>query len=538
MRWTALLVLGGCGTVAVDGGTVDLSLSWPGGRVIDPKLGPGPDGDPALRLEVGEQGAPEGGDCALLAQITGRDGAVWTATDALSGGVALRWDGRGDDGLPFDPGPAAVTVWAECGGVSVGLVEDEVFVVRLGLSTVNLGEHPDGGYAELAYHKLSLWESGITRLSDDLPEWRIAAVDAPADLDDDGGAARTLPAPWENPDVPPWGVGDPEAGAYSVPAAYVAGSTARVTVTAGSGGVSARTGAVVRALGPAGEGLSDAPALRLVSDDATAADDADDAAVYTPGQTLEFDLAAPSVLGRRDLAVSWRWEAWDEGAGAWVGVPGALETTHRVYALAGAPALRDGVEVDAAPAVAWVGVLDEIDGAIAGLDPDTPAVLDALRDYLHYNDWLFYDPSDSDYTDYEGSYIYWQYISADLSGWLDRDNGLSLYCHSVSCLLSTLAGHAGVEAPQQVLGVGFYTNLTRAAGSESWKHWSFNSHSVVSPDGGESIWDAGVALDGDDDPYSEPVTEIEPKGMSGEEYFWRLTYDDISIVNDGLCYFY
>ena len=45
------------------------------------------------------------------------------------------------------------------------------------------------------------------------------------------------------------------------------------------------------------------------------------------------------------------------------------------------------------------------------------------------------------------------------------------------------------------------------------------------------------ALDGDDEPGDDSsIEEIMPKGMDGDEYMWRLTYDDIEIINQGLCY--
>ena len=107
----------------------------------------------------------------------------------------------------------------------------------------------------------------------------------------------------------------------------------------------------------------------------------------------------------------------------------------------------------------------------------------------------------------------------------------------MSCMLSALAGNHGVRAEQIVLGVGFNTNYARAAGTDSWGRWSFNSHSVVTPDDGGTIWDSSIALDGDDDPDDgESIEEIMPKGMDGDEYMWRLTYDDIEIINQGLCY--
>ena len=41
----------------------------------------------------------------------------------------------------------------------------------------------------------------------------------------------------------------------------------------------------------------------------------------------------------------------------------------------------------------------------------------------------------------------------------------------------------------------------------------------------------------DDDPRDDSsIDEIMPKGMPGDEYMWRLTYDEIGIINQGLCY--
>jgi len=207
-----------------------------------------------------------------------------------------------------------------------------------------------------------------------------------------------------------------------------------------------------------------------------------------------------------------------------------------VYTLAGEPALLDGTSEGKAPAIPWVGILDDTATIMDGVPATDADVLDALRDYLFEHDYIIYDPGVGSYTDFEGPYIYWDNITAQLTPFLDRAVGLRLYCHSMSCMLSALAGNHGVHAEQLVLGVSFQTNLARAAGTDSWGRWGFNSHSVVSPDDGETIWDSSIAVDGDEDPYNEPVVETMPRGMPGEEYMWRLTYDDIDIVNQGLCY--
>ena len=57
------------------------------------------------------------------------------------------------------------------------------------------------------------------------------------------------------------------------------------------------------------------------------------------------------------------------------------------------------------------------------------------------------------------------------------------------------------------------------------------------PDDGATIWDSSIALDGDGEPEDDSsFEEIMPKGMDGDEYMWLLTYDDIEIINQGLCY--
>jgi hypothetical protein len=54
---------------------------------------------------------------------------------------------------------------------------------------------------------------------------------------------------------------------------------------------------------------------------------------------------------------------------------------------------------------------------------------------------------------------------------------------------------------------------------------------------GATLWDASIALDGDGDPGSEPVTEVAPKGMTFEEYTRLMSRDEVEIVNSGLCFF-
>ncbi len=470
-----------------------LSLS---GRVLDPTL----DGDPALSVSVSIPDRAEV-DCSVDLELVGAEGALRTAALTLAAtdaSVDWSFDGRDDQGEHFPPGPVDVRAWTDCADGSRGSSSSSLAVVRLAPAEIALSGE---GKVPLAFHKLDLVTVGVTPI--DRSEYRLAAG-----LFTD--AAPTVAA-WTDPDMPPW-TDDPDAVARNLPAAFVVGSAPSVEVTPATDDDHGR------AL------LPDGVTVQLLTD-AGAVD-------WTAGILLDLEPVEASV-GQDDRVLTWTWSACLDGDCATV--PGSRQTVHHLYRLLGPSQLRDGGADGYADGTPWVGVLADTVDAVEGAT-DAAAVMDALRDRVNTDPWLVYDPSDSAYSDYEGSYIYWESITSQLSAWLDRRKGLHLYCHSVSCLLSTLAQSWGVDAEQIVLGVGFQTNLARAAGTETWGRWYFNSHSVATTDHGGTIWDAAVDLDGDDDPYNEPVDPVSPKGMDGAEYFWRLTYDDIGIVNSGKCF--
>lgn len=515
MKPAALLLLTACVHDGLLTGT--LGLSAPDGRVLDPKL----EGSPSLtlRVTVGQSGV--GCDTALRVE----NAVGQTRSLSVTADTDILWDGRDAEGLAFDPGLARAI--ASCDGED--LAEIDLHVVRVGVQTVDFGAGPDDGNVALAWHKRTLLDLSTAALPDGVPEY-IGWVDdgySLGDLDLEDGAPRPPLEPWPDGALPPWGPQEAGEVAQNAPAAYVAGTRIGLEVTGGDVAVSERSHI---ALDPNPEALS----LRLTVDGLRAAEGSD---LWVPGGAiaLSADEALADTLGRETLTLSWRWQA-DLGEG-WVDLPGHQATTHDLWRLAGPTALRDGTAEGFAPAVTWVGALVELEDDLQGLPAEPDALLDAIRDHLNQDRWLIYNPSESAYSSYSGPYITWDYIWSDLGLWLDRTQGIELYCHSVSCLLSVLAGHWGVEAPQQVLGVGFTTNYTRAAGTESWQTWTFNSHSVVSPDEGATLWDASIDLDGDGAPGNQPSEALAPKGLPKAEYLSLLTDDDIEIVNSGLCYF-
>jgi hypothetical protein len=488
-------------------GPVSARLSTPDGTVLDPKLS----GEPTLGLEI----FTESTECDAYVLI---DNGVGQRIELA--GRSHSWDGADDEGLFFEPGPARAQATLDCGEGPAVHDTQSLHIVRLGIQSIDLSS-PDGSTVDLAFHKTGLLGGSVSPIGE-RPEYRLTAgVGAAAGaVDDDVGQPRTAPR-WTDPDSPPWAHTEPIA--HNIPAGFIAGGSVQAVLTLGAQAVSESRHIAVDAFGPRPD---DVPPLRLVGSDLE----------LSPGSTLTLPLeAASSTMGKEVRALSWSFESLDS-EGSPTPIPGVIQTEHTIYTLAGPPALLDGTDVGAAPPIPWIGVLEDTAVALNGVEAAPGPVLDALRDYLFEHPYIIYNPGDSAYTSFTGAYIYWTSITADLTGFLDRSGGLDLYCHSMSCLLSALAGNVGVEAEQIVLGVSFTTNQTRAAGGTTWRRWSFNSHSVVTPDGGLTIWDSSIALDGDDDPYSEPIEEVMPRGMEGEEYLWRLSYDDIGIVNSGLCY--
>lgn len=494
-----------------------INPSLPAGRVFDPKLS-GFDG-----IEVAWSIEGASGPCSTVLTITNGIGQQYTLTTDDTEAV---WDGRDDNSVYFDTGPASLLWDVNCGTDATATAESEVHIIRLGMALVDLRNTDDSaGNIGLAFHKRSLFERGVSAIGERPEYWQSGADVLGSNLDHDNGEPRMPVTLWADPDVPPWV--DAEADQHNVPTGFIAGSAIAVHAQLGSVAVSAARHVT---LSPWGPNANLVPQVRMLVND-TPID-----AVMGPGGTMTTVIGpAQATMGKEVRTITWSFES-KVSDDSWMAIPGQIQTEHVVYTLAGEPALLDGTSEGKAPPIPWVGILDDTATVMEGVPATDAGVLDALRDYLFEHEYIIYDPGVGSYTDFEGPYIYWDNITAQLTPFLDRTAGLRLYCHSMSCTLSALAGNHGVYAEQLVLGVNFDTNLTRAAGTDSWNRWSFNSHSVVSPDDGATIWDSSIAVDGDDDPYNHPVVETMPRGMAGEEYLWRLTYDDIDIVNQGLCY--
>lgn len=525
-----LLLLGCGGAPTTETVTTDppaLTVSVDHGGFLDPKL----PGSPSLAVTVGTADH----DAACVATLVAENAAGQSRRLTLvpaGDAQAATWDGKDETGAPFDPGAVRFVATTDCGDGTSNAAEGWGRVVRLGVASVDFVGGDDRGNVEVAFHKRDVVTVEPSVIDAATPEYRAGqdGESALGDLDEDDGTPRAAVPPWTDPDIPPWtSDADRAVSRYNVPAAYVAGSRLRIDAILGTTAVSMARDGAVDALGPA-----PIPAVRAVPAGWEAV-----GSVVGVGEIQSFDgPVLDATLGLGTVGIDWTFQARDD-AGTWWELPGSVRTEHQVYRLAGQSELVDGTAEGFADGTPWLGTIADTMNVLDGVDPDAASVLDALRYYLYDNDWLVYDPGDSSYSEFDGPYIYWESITSDLSSWLDRRDGTHLYCHSVSCLYSVLAGSVGVSAPQQVLSrypEAFATNLTRAAGSDAWQRWTFNSHSVVSPDGGATTWDASIDLDGDGDPYNEPVTPFAPMGVPTADYMALLTADPISIVNAGPCF--
>ncbi len=481
-------------------------------RVLDPKL-PG-----ATPLEIGLQA-----DCEATIVSEPQVELVPSATGVSFTGLA-------PDGGPLSPGPVTLTATCPDGSASMPLA---LWVVRLGAAGIDLTGPVEGtgGHVSIAWHKQDAWTSQVQPLWDGTPEWSRGVVDGGADLDARDGSPASHPTVSAETHSPPWGDGPaPSAGQgrYSVPAAYISGTTPWVVVTPGVSAVGA-DGTPVPALGAAEEG---SPEVRLAADSW-----ASGAGAWVPGESLvlEHSESLPEQLGHHTLELTWRWEARAPG-GEWAPVPGEETTSHPLYLLYDAPTLADGTGHGDAPPLPWFATLDELSTALEGVEPDPHAVLDAIHGYIHYHPRVIYNPSIRAYSSYEGEYVYWDRITFDLTSWLDGAEGPELYCHSTSCLFHVLAGSVGVATDQIILGHDFRTNLLQGAGTGVWDTWWFYSHSVVSPDLGATLWDAAASSDGDGDPGALPADFSPNTGVPLEDYLAALTDYPIEIVSWNGCF--
>ncbi|MAY81766.1 MAG: hypothetical protein CL930_13430 [Deltaproteobacteria bacterium] len=318
----------------------------------------------------------------------------------------------------------------------------------------------------------------------DWPDFSIVSLD-------EGDAARPIPAIWESLAQYP----TPSIEGNNVPAAYpwyayptlelsIEGNTSGLTVSAQIEGWTTDTA----------EGL--------------------------PGGSFVFtkteQLAEGPTVVEETLEVMWF--AGEE-------MLGIQEIPTRLYATLDHPAWPS----DSTRYQPWLAVIDPALRSIDGVTADEYSTTDALVEHIYRDHGLVYD-TDSGASFYSW-YDSWGYGDAqiDLTSYLTRANGLVINCSDAAAILGAYSNSLGVDLEYAIIRDGFSLNQIKGIGIDEFSNCpfgpsgcGFSYHAVTTLDDADTIHDATLALDGDDDPGSLPSTELLVQTIPGEEYMDRL----------------
>jgi hypothetical protein len=446
--------------------------------------------DPALALsgtvafdpQLGGAGAwtltHERGD-GLRVEVVGGDGAVVrTLADGTALVESVTWDGRLEDGSAAPAATYTVRATLLEAGEELLAGEAPVDVVRVGVTSGTFG----GDRVALLWH----FAGGPRMYADDggdSANFVLASID-------ENGAPASVPAIWEDLREPP-----EDVTGQNLPAAYAYDARPTLTLTVdGTLGGAALTAAI--------------PGWTLTSGSVAA------------GGTLVFtkDEALATGPGVVEEPLTLTWLSGEE-------VAGTQEIPVRIYALYDVPAFSS----DASPNLPWLEVIDPALRDIEGVEPTREAVLNALVSHIYEDLGLSYDTrwGASAYVSYTGG----GYNGArlDLTQFLDRRRGSTVNCTDCAALLEAFANMIGADLQYTIILSNYDLNYILAIGGDEFTHCPFGGtgcgfsyHAVTTDDDAATIWDATLALDGDEDPSTSPSTLMMVHAVGGDEYLDRL----------------
>ncbi len=463
-------------------------------------------GDTAPPLEALLEVAPAfdpilGGPLAIRAVALDADSTTVTVLDpdgALVATVTDSWDGRDDSGAWAQAGAYTVHLQATLGSA---LVEQQapVQVVRCGV----VGAWAEGDDGVSATHVPLYWHMSRELQGPDLP---IAQADS---LEDAHEQPVQLAAPAQDLDFLPTD--------GSLPTAFTWDSRPILTLELGDStvlGSSGLTGVGVR--------------LELEGWTVISGGDSLDPSVPVVLQADEALGTGPGVLDQ-DLTLSFLVD--DDQGSSWTIGQQALPV--RWYLLLDAPAFqRPEITYNA-----WVAAIDPALRAIQGVAPTDEAVIDALVRWIYEDLGLSYDTryGASYYTSYQSG---WTPAVFQLSSFLRQGAGQTVNCSDCASILAAWATMLGAPMAYNIVLQNFDLNYIQAIGGDEFTHcpfgsWgcSFSYHAVASNDGGETIWDATLALDGDADPSNPPSDLLMVEHIDAQEYLDRLVMRGRATIN-------
>lgn len=427
-------------------------------------------------------------------------GAAWTFTvlgtetaDARvvdSAGLTVRttvgtagWDGKNDAGE-----------WVATGNYQLVVGDDEVSadvaVVRPGLIAA-YAEDDGGVTAErvpLFWHRAGVLQDvaepiAETTAIDELSGVRIELPDTTAQVD------------------------RPEPG-FAEPIAYRFDSRPILTVQLGQTSV----------LGTAN--LAGAE-LRVVADGWTVLDDA--ALVDGGTVTLQRNESLGTTVGISDEVVVLRVVAADVAGTEWT--VSEMDFSARFLRVLAPPTWDLSTAKYSAWVAAVVPALEGIEGTVATHD----AVLSALVRWVYEDSGLSYDSEygASAYTNYPRGD--WEAAQFDMTSFLDRRFGTVVNCSDCAGIIVAYSNMLGAVSDYAIIGSDFDLDYILAIGADEFTRCpfgrggcGFSYHAVAVSPAGDLIWDATLALDGDDDSESTPNSLLMVEAIAAEEYLERL----------------
>ncbi len=450
----------------------------------------------ALAFEVG---ADQGGAYAL--ELYDEGGArIWTAAGELAAGEVA--EARWEDAAVANTGLLSWRVAFEA--AETGLTDEqagEIAAVRCGF-TAAWTEQDEG---ETALQIPLYWHLSMT-LQD--PARALVTL---AGLEDDEGAPLDFPPPTDELSI------HYNTDEMVEPSGWTWDSRPMLSLLVGEG-------SQLGGLGLEGAEISlEVEGWTVLSEGPLA-----------PGEHVLIQRDAPlsDFLGVVEETLELRFVAADPAGGeGWA--LGSQALPLRMYALYGEPSFeREGPVY-----CPWVAAIDPALRAIDGVEPDPEAVLDALVEWIFNDLGLTYDTryGASSYASYRGG---WDTGHFNMTDFLTLRFGEVVNCSDCAGILTSYANMLGARLAYLTILRNFSLNEILAIGQEEYtscpfgpSSCGFSYHAVTTTGGAEWIWDATLALDGDEDPGSEPWEVMMVEKVAGEEYLERLvrsgdaTYD-------------
>ena len=387
------------------------------------------------------------------------------------------WGGRDDSSDMLPAGTYTIHVEALRDG-EVATASAETRSIRIGAISGSL----TGDRLPLIWH----------RAGPQGTPWMVPIDDATFTLSalEEGGSVVDVPEPWEELAVAPI----TEDTGVNLPAAFAWDAQPGLSLTLAGDLVGLETALSVAVDGwsLSGGAVEPGGVLSLIRDDSLS----DGPGVIEETVSLQVMLG-DAVIGQQDIPL-------------------------RMYALVGAHTFDE----DGPAYGTWVAAADPALRALEDVAPEEDAVLSGLVAFIFRDLGLRYDTDygASAYVSYQGNS--WTRAHLNFSAFLARSNGEVINCTDAAAILGAYANMLGADLSYLILSPNFDLNYILAVGGTAYTRCpfgpggcGFSYHAVTSPDGGQTIFDATLAIDGDGDPRSLPATEQLVQGVTGSDYF-------------------